>query len=222
MKNYVLEGVKGFSDTQFYKSLKTKYKLFQVFNRENRKFPEDLRETVRQVWDEVQELTFLDCLSETNTEKRRVLFSAYGPENILKDGDAVIEDTQTITKTNKKFVNGKEEEYTFKDTYTLYSIKNKQILESLSNKELKIVKCSCTTTGKDHYLFVDPKSNDAIEAIASTIRVPIIGYNHKYITEIYRQGDVIGVRIPKDSDIIIAWNVPISKEIYLTKLKVES
>lgn len=224
--NYVIEGVKGFDCDQFYKALKTKYKLYNVFNRENPNFPEDLRENIREFWNNIEELTFKECVLEKNNEKKRVLFSAFGPENILKSIKSELVDDQTITKDNYK-VNelGKIEKYVLKDNYKLHKFKTSELgiqINRFSSKEefLSIVECNCTTTGRKYFLFVPNNYKDSIEAISSTIRIPFYTMDHNHIEHLYRHGDVIMLKM-KDSfkeKPLINILYPISKDIYLEKL----
>jgi len=83
------------------------------------------------------------------------------------------------------------------------------------------VKCWCTTTNKEHWLWIEEKyaHNGALEAIASTIRV----YENMipHIKYIKRQGDVLLFEM--DSEIIPSGEiVPLTAEQYFAKLIAQS
>ena len=83
------------------------------------------------------------------------------------------------------------------------------------------VKCWCTTTNKEHWLWVEEQyaQNGALEAIASTIRV----YENMlpYIKNIKRQGDVILFEMTKK--IIPEGNIiPLTADQYFSKLIAQS
>jgi hypothetical protein len=230
-KNYVIQGVKGFTDTIFYKAMKTRYKLFPVFKRENPNFPNDLMSDMEDFWDSIEELTPIEMFGEDNLERRRVLFSYYGPENIAKNFKLLEVAKETIKKNNVKVVDGKEISYTFEDTYTLYKVTDPLFLDKINegchnwNKiEVFMVHCKCTTTGRDYYIYVPENvayDKDPIKCIAWTIMVQVASDS---IEEIYRHGDVVIVKTNDkyNKESWVNYNRHLTKEEYLTKLKIES
>lgn len=91
------------------------------------------------------------------------------------------------------------------------------------NDSIYAIKCWCTTTNKEHWLWIEDKyKNDPLEAIASTFRVHanII----PYIKEIKRQGDILipeltdaGANIEPEGDL-----VPLTAEQYFGLLTAQS
>ena len=88
------------------------------------------------------------------------------------------------------------------------------------NKGLFVVKCWCTSTNKEHWIWVEEQyTNDALTAIASTFRV------HEniipYIKVIKRQGDILILEMKQQ--VKPQGNVvPLTKEQYFGLLTVES
>jgi len=94
-----------------------------------------------------------------------------------------------ITLTQKKYSDSGEliETYEHSNIFEVHKING----EKLDIKdEIYAVKCWCTTTNKEHWLWIEEKyKDDPLEAIASTFRVheSII----PYIKAIKRQGDIL-------------------------------
>lgn len=87
------------------------------------------------------------------------------------------------------------------------------------------IKCWCTTTEKEHWLWLEEQyKDDPLEAIASTFRVhqQII----PYIKELKRQGDILLVELTQDVNIDEPFSnsslVPLTAEQYFSLLTIES
>lgn len=222
MNNYVIQNIRGFSEKIFYSAMKTQYGEYKKFLIDNPKCSENIKENLLILWENIPNLTIQDCFSYDNQSQRSVLFSCFGPENIIKNFGGKVIDKKTILKKNIVFDEHlKEKIVKYEDTYTLYEIMPEEFykgIEDFKTVSIKMVHCKCTTTKKDYYLYVSPHITDAIQAIASTFRVNVSSQN---IEEIYRQGDVIIIK----TDINCKprfYSEPISKENYLEKLKIES
>jgi hypothetical protein len=127
----------------------------------------------------------------SNQEQKMCLLSIFAPEDIAKNLDSVVVDTQTITKKQVRTVikdrnnqNDKSnlnllnldnvglETVEYDDTYELHK-SDKSVLGT--QNDVYFVKCKDTSTDRVYYLFVDPNAandvrKDAIAAIASTMR----------------------------------------------------
>lgn len=101
--------------------------------------------------------------------------------------------------------------------YELYSVDG----EDLNIKEkLFVVKCWCTSTNKEHWIWVEPEyAKDALTAIASTFRVHENVIPH--IKEIKRQGDILILEMKKQVK-PEGKVVPLTKEQYFGLLTAES
>lgn len=222
MNNYVLEGIKGFTDKQFYSGLKSKYKLFKVFERENKSFPVELKDFIEEIWESIIPLTLEDCLNENNQTLKTVLFSCYGAENIVKLPKCKIIDTYNLTRKNKKIVDNKVVEYDLKEIYELYSIPGEFLGKTYTrwdtNRYLKILKCVCPTTSKEYFLFVQDDINNALDAICSTFR---IRWKNKDIIKIVRQGDVFLIKVKETAEPNYR-TVAIDADTYLNKFEWQS
>ena len=89
------------------------------------------------------------------------------------------------------------------------------------NQSLYAVKCWCTTTNKEHWIWVEDKYKDnVLEAVASTFRIhPNI---IPYIKELKRQGDILLVELTEDVKPEGNELVPLTAEQYFTLLTAQS
>jgi hypothetical protein len=85
---------------------------------------------------------------------------------------------------------------------------------------LYVVKCWCTSTNNEHWLWIESQyKDDPLTAIASTFRIHENLIPH--ITELKRQGDIILVEL--DEDITPLGNIiPLTKEQYFDLLTCET
>ena len=91
--------------------------------------------------------------------------------------------------------------------------------------EFFLVKCSCNSTQKDHWIWIENKYNgDPITAIASTYRCPESILPH--VEGIYRQGDVLLYKLKAESaGLVLPENEnlkPLTKAQYLELVKFQS
>ena len=110
--------------------------------------------------------------------------------------------------------------YTMEDYHVIYEL-HRVNGEKLGIDDVYAVKCWCTTTNKEYWLWVEEEYADkgALEAIASTFRV----YENMspYIKTIKRQGDVCLYEMTKE--VKPAGNiVPLTAEQYFSKLVAQS
>jgi hypothetical protein len=88
-------------------------------------------------------------------------------------------------------------------------------------EDLFAVKCWCTTTDKEHWLWIEEEyKENPLEAIASTFRI------HEnlipYIKEIKRQGDILLVEMLDDTIEPSGNIVPLNAEQYFRLLTAQS
>lgn len=216
-QEYLVDDVSGFTLGVFAKCMKAKFDTFDGMKRETR-FYGPLYDYLEDIWDGIVDLTFKECLQEQNTERRRVMFTALGPEKIFNDPTMKPEllDQQTITKKRYEWDDKlKEFEKVFEDQYALYRIDGTTLLGNDNTTSwgrnagrvfwIFAVQCYCTTTGREYWLMVPEEAGkndepngkewDAIKAIAWTIQIDM-----KNPKRIYRQGDVVIAEYPDNPE----------------------
>jgi hypothetical protein len=210
---YIVNGVDNFDLTTALRLWKTKYEddvrdfHKEVITHERLK---DFGQFVQECWDDIQPYTTTDAFNVQNVEVRRVYFDAIGTEKLFKSLDPKLLDKQTITKKRTKWDdNNDPTEYVFEDVYELYQIEGSKLFgDSGRGGSVYAVRCWCTTTNREYWLYVPQLAAtgerwnwsgslgkpDAIRAIAWTIRIDINNPER-----IYRQGDIIVVKKSKNS-----------------------
>ena len=223
---YTVNNRDGFSLTDALRLWKTKYSDIKDFDKEVITHPglDSFKDFVHEMWESIEVFTVEDALKVENTEIRRTYFDCIGVETLFKELEPTLRDKQVIKKKRTRW-DDKNDEYTyeFEDVYELYEIDGKKLFKEDSfgrdPRPVYAVRCWCTTTNREYWLYVnetaaigfegrfDPKRKleyDAIRAIAWTIRV-----DYSNIERIYRQGDIIVAKLSEDS-------VPV-REYHLTE-----
>ncbi len=248
---YIIQGVRGFDMNTYYRAMKTRYPEWEVFIRETRPVEDEELALMKESWDEVKPIDIQEALGERNIEKRKALFSCIGPEKLFREMEPELLDTQTLKKTRKSWGEKNEEIMKdFDDTYELYRIPRKKLFPDVSNAantvaftsidDVYAVRCWCTTTGREYWIFVSPEAagikrgshvvngqivtepnkHDAVAAIAWTFRV---GYKAEHIEAIYRQGDCLVVKTTPEAKLMDDWSwYHLDKQTYIDKLVAES
>ena len=122
---------------------------------------------------------------QNNAEQLMRALAYLDPEEIVKAVDGKLLNEETLTKTQQRTIVKKEyskndvskplpedafevQDVTYEDTYKLYEIEGSKLG---LDENAYAVKCDCTSTGKNYYLFVEKEfATSAVDAIASTIR----------------------------------------------------
>ena len=181
-----------------------------------------------------------DALTQENAEIRRVYFDCIGVQRLFTELQPVLRDRQVIKKKRTKWDdNNDQTEYEFEDVYELYEIEGTKLfsVDRWGNKPNPVyaVRCWCTTTNREYWLYVSPESAtgsrwawssdhmnhkyDAIRAIAWTIRIDI---PEESVDRIYRQGDIIVVKSKVGQPVSVGQQYHISKEMYLSSMYSET
>lgn len=239
--NFIVENVPGFSFMTAARAWKTKYEDYAEFQNTvitNESYNE-LAEVMHEMWDSLPVLTVAEALQESNTEKRRVYFNAIGVIKLFKELEPELLDRQEIEKERQRWdLDNAPYTYKFKDIYELYRIPAEKLYAgaqtrfgrtSLENSnDAFAVRCWCTTTNREYWLYVpreaalgsewwrkEDAQPDAIRAIAWTIRV-----DHNNLERIYRQGDIIVVKLSDKSEKVRPYHL--TKEDYLSLMYSET
>lgn len=184
--------------------------------------------------------TVKEALDLQNAEQRMMALKAYSPAQVQEEGGFELLGEETLTKTQLRWTideegNMIESEVEFKDTYTLY----KGEFDTRSGKSVfGVVKCKDTSTDREYWLYVDitterDRNNasinwikDPIEAIASTIKMPV-PHEALEIDDVYeyiqRQGDVnMGKLKPEYEGAKLVVSKSLTKQQYINMLRAES
>lgn len=207
---------------------RTRFESYKHFHRDIVTHPvmEPMGKYVEEIWDSIEPVTVQEALSQANAEDRRVYFDALGPSRIFPQMDPKLLDKQVINKKRSRW-DGKNKEYTseYEDIYELYEIAGEKIFKRENTwqqfNNVYAVRCWCTTTEREYWLYVPEETAvgttagrgtavkpDAIRAIAWTVRIDIT--NPK---RILRQGDIIVAEESPESKDTTAYHL--TKEQYL-------
>ena len=221
---YTVEGHKNLSHDTAMRIWKTTYADFAEFHRNVIKFDHmnDFRKHCAEIWEEIVPATVKEAFAEPNLEIRRLLFKAIGVAKIFAELDPVLIDKHTLTIENLRWdeKNVARIEHV-EDTYELYRIDGKKLFPEeksewkTSRANIYAVRCWCTTTGREYWIYVPREvgeKNDAIEAIAWTLQINISNPE-----KIYRQGDIIISKAGPESQVLLRPQ-SLTKDQYLTLL----
>lgn len=225
---YTVENQSGVSYENALILWKTMYKDFNDFltNVIIYDSMKDFGDHCASVWKNVEVATAQDAFSQENLEIRRLFFRAIGIEKMFQELDPELIAEETIVFNNSVW-NDKDNSMDVKiihDKYELYKIKGDKLFPEeksewrRANADIYAVRCWCTTTGREYWIYV-PKNvgekKDAIEAIAWTFQL-----NISEPVALYRQGDIIIAESEPDSKEVRPYHL--DRETYLKLLRVQS
>ncbi len=242
-QTYIVNNRSGFDLTTALRLWKAKYADdYRDFQKEviTHDGLNDFDQFVQEVWNKVEPVTVEEALKLANAEERRTYFDCIGIEKLFKSLDPKLLDRQVIKKSRTRWDDEfKEYTYEFEDVYELYKIDGTKLYDKdrWGNEPAPVyaVRCWCTTTNREYWLYVpvqaalgdrwwssrveNKEEPDAIRAIAWTIRVDV---PEAAIERIYRQGDIIVVKIKDDAKDTSTFEYHISKDTYLSKMYSET
>jgi len=147
-------------------------------------------------FDDAKPFSIEEAFKINEREFQALVFSSINIPDMVKELGAVKYKVDGIETTHKRYDENGEYLYdeTYQNIYEVYKVNGTKIG---INDDLYMVKCWCTTTNKEHYLWIDEKyKDDPLEAIASTFVV------HEniipFIKCLKRQGDVLIAEMIKD------------------------
>lgn len=226
---YTVENQHGVSYENALILWKTMYKDFNTFLTNVIRFDsmKDFGDHCASVWKDVKVATAKDAFAQENLEMRRLFFKAIGIEKMFQELDPELVNEETIVFNNAVW-NEEDNSMDVKiihDKYELYKIKGDKLFPEeksewrRANADIYAVRCWCTTTGREYWIYV-PRSigemKDAIEAIAWTFQI-----NIAEPAALYRQGDIIIAEVGPDSrETTRAYHL--DKATYLKLLRTQS
>jgi hypothetical protein len=173
---------------------------------------------VSTVWNKTEPVAINEGFNQKNTEKRRLYFDAIGVDKIFANLEPELIDEKSLVLNNMRWdKEGVPYMQTGIDTYSLYKIDGQRLFGDVASSwqiersSVYAVKCACTTTGREYWLYVSPEIGEkgsATEAIAWTCRIGITNP-----AAIYRQGDIFIVEASADSEECNAYHL--DAETYL-------
>ena len=171
------------------------------------------------MYDQVEPFTYVEAFKIEDQQFRATVFGSIdvtemietlGAKRIATDGKHV---NQKVYSESGEFLGYHE----FDNIYEVYEVSGEKLgLE----ENLYALKCWCTTTNKEHWLWIEDQYKDSpLEAVASTFRIHENLIPH--VKEIKRQGDILLVELNQEvepqGDI-----VPLTAEQYFGFLTAQS
>lgn len=226
---YTVENQPGISYNDALILWKTMYKDFNTFMTNVIRFDsmKDFGDHCASVWKDIKVATAQDAFAKENLEVRRLYFKAIGIEKMFQELEPTLVAEETIVFNNAVW-NESDSSMDVKiihDKYELYLIKGSKLFPEeksewrRDNADIYAVRCWCTTTGREYWIYVPRfvgERKDAIEAIAWTFQLNISDPE-----ALYRQGDIIIAKAGPDSK-ELSRPYHIEKDMYLKLLKAQS
>lgn len=204
------DSFEGFSKVEAIRYLKGLYTNFERFearflNKINDKNSKNICNFFKEEYPKVEAFSYADAFAIKGDQFRALVFGSVNvPDMINNLGHSLIK-SQTIERKLQDFDNvGKT--VTVPMTYETHSVDGSKLGVS---RDLSVVHCWCTTTNKEHWVWIDSKfRNDPESAISS---MAIFHENIiPHIKAIRRQGDVFLLEMNEDV-------LPEGNTRYLTK-----
>lgn len=180
-------------------------------------------------WESSETFNYFDAFNLEMEEFRRLVFQTISIGEMFKNLDSKRISVDGIPVKRKTFKpNGEFDGYkTYDNIYEVYEVESSKLISNLANasdnvdSKLYAVKCWCTSTNKEHWLWIEPEYKDnPLEAIASTFRV------HKnlvpHIKELKRQGDVLLMEFDEPVEPEGTEMVALTKDQYFSLLTCEA
>lgn len=157
--------------------------ILRIYKKQNKSLDEIISffsqeeniKSVRETYPSLSPIAIQEAMRLANLEHRMVALSAFTIEEIINDLHAEKVDSRTIYKKQTRW-NAELKPYihTYEDVYELYKMSSEMLgVKQRLWQDIYFVKCKDASTNRVYYLYVHPvaaKNNDAIEAIAWTMR----------------------------------------------------
>ncbi len=179
----------------------------------------DKMDELLELYDNAKTFTYAEAFTLENQEFQSLVFgsidivemiSELGHERLCTDGKPV---KHKVFSETGEFLGYNE----YDNIYEVHKVNGKNLG---LNEDLYALRCWCTTTNKEHWLWIEEEYKDSpLEAVASTFRIHENLIPH--IKELKRQGDVLLVEMEEDikpeGEI-----VPLTSEQYFSLLTCQS
>jgi len=181
---------------------------------------EDLLQYMIDCYDIVEPFSYEECFKISNQAFQSKVFGSINIGEMISNlGHKRIKTDGKKVKHKQFDVNGNQlADVEYDNIYEVHEVDGTKL--GLENEKLYVLRCWCTTTNKEHWLWIEDEYKDnPLEAVASTFRIHANLIPH--IKEIKRQGDVLLVEMNEDvepeGDI-----VPLNAEQYFGLLTCQS
>ena len=196
-KNEYLRYLKGlYSNKERFISRYIKPKLEKILKIEDKEFSNDVKlffDFLVDNFDMAKPYSFIEAFKLNNAEFKAIVFSSINIVEMMDNLGAKRIKTDGIEVKHKQF--DSEGNFTgYKEYHNIYEVHEINGSKLGLSENAYAVKCWCTSTNKEHFIWIDSKYKDnPLEAIASTF------YVHEnlipYIKELKRQGDILLVEL---------------------------
>lgn len=223
--SYFVENQPNVTYEQATRIWKTMYKTYEEFCKRVIIYDgmQEFAEHMSNIWSDIKTVNSKEAFSEKNLEIRRLYFKAIGIEQMFKDLEPTLINREVIQFSNIRYDEKNNPSIDLiNDIYELYLIDGKKLFPEetsewkLRNANTYAVRCWCTTTGREYWIYVPEfigNKGDAVEAIAWTFQLNIT--NPEYIV---RQGDILIAKASSSSK-ECASPYHLNKEQYLKLLR---
>lgn len=157
---------------------------------------EDVMEELLGIYNDVEPYSYSEAFRLENREFQAMVFGSINITDMIQELGCTrlkVDGIQVKHKTYKP--NGEFDKIVeYDNIYETYEVSGEKIgLE----ENLYAVKCWCTSTNKEHWLWIEDQYKDnPLEAVASTFRIHANLIPH--IKELKRQGDILLVEMKED------------------------
>lgn len=169
--------------------------MYDVKNRD------DILKFYQWLWDNMRSYTYKEAFELSDAVFRAKVFSVIDVPSMVKELGHKRINTDGIELTNRVFniVTGEFEDEPMSQVYEIHKVDGAKLE---IDDDLYAIKCWCTSTDQEHWLWTDRISNGeniALKAIASTCMIykPMLGK----IKHIIRQGDVFIFEMTEEVEI---------------------
>jgi len=178
---------------------------------------------VMEVYDDVIPFTYKEAFQIENDGLRALVFGSINVGEMIANLGHKMHKVDGILLTQKSYSPEGEYlgEYELNNIYEVHEV-NATDLTGRDGEKVYAVKCWCTSTNNEHWIWIDEAhKDDPLTAIASTFRF------HKsvipQIKALKRQGDIMLVEMKQDVDIDPEEEiVPLTKDEYFSLLVAQS
>lgn len=211
----------------FYGSNKERFKKYFIEGKINHALFQEFIDYSLENFDKVSTFSYNEAF-QLDESFSRLVFQSIDVSEMMYNLNAKRLGTDGIEVTRKTYDDNGEYlgKLTYHNVYEVYQADGDKL--GAARTECYAVKCWCTSTNKEHWIWLDGYYEDPLEAIASTFRVhdTII----PYIKELKRQGDILLVELTENvhptkdenGNLKEANLVPLSKEQYFNMLTSET
>jgi hypothetical protein len=171
-------------------------------------------------FDDAKPFSTIEAFKLENKEFQALVFSSINVPEMIKELGAKKYKVDGIETTHRRY--SPEGDYigdeTYHNVYEVYEVDGKKL--GLNNEKLYCLKCWCTSTNKEYFLWIDEThKNDPLSAVASTFMVHEDLIPH--IKCIKRQGDILITEL-KDDYTPTGELVSLTKEQYFSLLTTQA